>query len=87
VPFRVLDESLGGVCARATASYFIAFDELRNLRGGTFEMDKTTAARAAFWVRLDDVWVFGCFKWDWADMNTPVKSVDSDHGIRQRLRL
>ena len=54
--------------------------ELRNPRGGTFAMDKETAARAAKWATLDDVWMFGCFKWDWADMSTPVKSIDNAAG-------
>ena len=52
------------------------WDELRNPRGGTFEMDAETARRAAGWAAIDDVWMFGCFKWDWADMSTPVKAVD-----------
>jgi len=54
--------------------------ELRNPRGGTFEMDAETARRAASWASVDDVWMFGCFKWDWADMSTPVKAIDSAAG-------
>ena len=54
--------------------------EVRGPRGGTFEMDKETAARAAGWASLDDVWMFGCFKHDWADMSTPVKAIDSVAG-------
>jgi len=57
-----------------------SFDEMRNPRGGTFAMDKATAARAALWATLDDVWMFGCFKWDWADMSTPVKAIDNAAG-------
>ena len=57
-----------------------SFDEMRNPRGGTFAMDKETAGRAARWATLDDVWMFGCFKWDWADMSTPVKAVDNGKG-------
>jgi len=54
--------------------------EARNPRGGTFAMDKKTARRAASWASLDDVWMFGCFKWDWADMSTPVKAIDREAG-------
>jgi len=56
------------------------WDSLRNPRGGTFAMDKETAKRAAGWAAIDDVWIFGCFKWDWADMSTPVKSIDNAAG-------
>jgi len=52
------------------------FDQRRNPRGGTFEMDKATTTRTASWATYDDVWVFGFFKWDWADMSTPVKTID-----------
>ena len=53
---------------------------LRSPRGGTFAMDKETAGRAVSWATLDDVWMFGCFKWDWADMATPVQAVDDKKG-------
>ncbi|MDR2686550.1 MAG: right-handed parallel beta-helix repeat-containing protein [Oscillospiraceae bacterium] len=53
---------------------------LHNPRGGAFEMDKATAARAASWATLDDVWMFGCFMHEWADMSTPVKAVDKAAG-------
>ena len=53
------------------------FDQMRNPRGGTFELDKATAARAASWASIDDIWVFGCFMHDWADMSTPVKSIEN----------
>ena len=55
-----------------------SFDEMRNPRGGAFEMDAETARRAAGWASLDDVWMFGCFKWDWADMSTPVKAINGN---------
>jgi len=54
--------------------------DLRNPRGGTFEMDAKTAARAASWASLNDVWMFGCFMHEWADMSTPVKAVDKAAG-------
>jgi hypothetical protein len=53
---------------------------MRNPRGGTFAMDKETAARAANWATLDDVWMSGCFYHDWADMSTPVKAIDNAAG-------
>jgi len=54
--------------------------DLRDPRGGTFEMDKKTAARVKNWRDDPDIWVFGCFMWDWADMSTPVKSFDKAAG-------
>jgi len=56
------------------------WDSLTNPRGGTFEMDKETAARAATWAANDDIWIFGCFKFDWADMSTRVKAFDHTAG-------
>ena len=56
------------------------WDQLRNPRGGTFAMDKKTAARAAGWTNPNDAWIFGFFKFDWADMSTPVKAIDSAAG-------
>ena len=59
---------------------FERWESLRNPRGGTFSMDKATAARAASWASIDDVWIFGCFKWDWADMSTPVQAINNEAG-------
>jgi len=56
------------------------FDQMRNPRGGAFAMDKETAKRAAGWESIGDIWIFGCFRWDWADMSTPVKSIDNAAG-------
>ncbi|MCL2494666.1 MAG: right-handed parallel beta-helix repeat-containing protein [Oscillospiraceae bacterium] len=56
------------------------WDSLRNPRGGTFEMDSKTAKRAATWAPHEDIWIFGCFKFDWADMSTRVKAFDHRAG-------
>jgi len=56
------------------------WDQLRNPRGGTFVMDQKTAARAASWASLDDVWMFGLFAFEWADMTTLVKAIDNQSG-------
>jgi len=57
--------------------YGPAWAALRNPRGGTFVMDKETAARTAGWASIDDVWVFGCFRYEWADDSTPLLALDS----------
>ena len=56
------------------------WDTLRNPRGATFAMDQTTAKRAASWAPSGDIWIFGFFKWDWADMSTRVKAFDNAAG-------
>lgn len=52
--------------------------ERRNQEGGTFKIDNDTFNRVSSWKSLDDVWMFGYFFWDWADMSTPVKSFNKD---------
>ena len=41
-----------------------------------YETDKALAARIAGWKTLSDVWMFGYWKYDWADASTPVESFD-----------
>lgn len=50
----------------------------RNQRGGTFVLDNSTYKRVKSWKTLDDVWAFGYFYWDWADMSTPIQSINDD---------
>lgn len=50
--------------------------ERRNQRGGTFVMDDETYNRVKSWKTTEDVWVFGYFFWDWADMSTPIARID-----------
>ncbi|NLX79566.1 MAG: right-handed parallel beta-helix repeat-containing protein [Clostridiales bacterium] len=63
-----------------------------NPSGDKFKMDENTASRAASWSTLDDVWMMGYWRYDWADGSTPVKSVSggtietayaSNYGIRK----
>jgi len=77
---KVLDNGDSSETYESGTVRHAGWDELRNPRGGTFVMDKETAARAANWATLDDVWMFGCFKWDWADMSTPVRAIDNSAG-------
>ena len=53
----------------------------RNQRGGTFALDKDTYSRVKSWQNTDDLWAFGYFYWDWADMSTPIKSINDDKTI------
>lgn len=54
----------------------VDWDEIRNPKGDTFKLDRKTVNRIKMWESLDGVWVFGYFKYDWADSTSPVKAVD-----------
>jgi len=54
--------------------------DVRNPRGGTFQMDAKTARRAATWGDDSDIWMFGYFSYDWCDASTRVKSFDFSSG-------
>jgi len=56
------------------------WNELRSPRGGTFLMDKETAARARGWQNPAGAWIIGMFKYDWAETVTPVQSIDKEKG-------
>ncbi len=53
------------------------WDTLRNPEGDTFKVDCTTSRRMSKYDTLDDVWLFGYWKYTWADSSTPIKSFDS----------
>ncbi|MEG2080513.1 MAG: right-handed parallel beta-helix repeat-containing protein [Oscillospiraceae bacterium] len=55
--------------------------ERRNQRGGTFALDNDTYERIKSWQNTKDLWAFGYFYWDWADMSTPIKSINNDKTI------
>lgn len=50
--------------------------DLRNPRGGTFGITCALRNRIKGWDTLDDVWLFGYFKYDWADSSTPIAAFD-----------
>ena len=47
--------------------------ERRNQRGGTFAIDEDAYNRVKSWQNTDDLWAFGYFYWDWADIYTDKK--------------
>lgn len=72
--------------ARYPNSGFSSVDKLIDsgdkdkLIGGTIGVDSTTLKRMKTWQELDKAWVFGYFQFNWADMTTPIKSVDLETG-------
>lgn len=49
---------------------------MRNPRGGTFGIGCALRNRIKNWDTTEDVWLFGFFKYDWADSTTPIASVN-----------
>ncbi len=52
--------------------------EIRNPEPDIYRVNPELAKRISGWKNLDDVWMFGYWKYDWADASTPVKSFDKD---------
>jgi len=50
---------------------------MRNPRGGTFGIGCALRDRMKAWDTLDDVWLFGYFKYDWADSATPIAAFNA----------
>ena len=55
------------------------YDELRNPEPDVYKMDKALSEHIASWKTLDDVWMFGYWRYDWADGSTPVGVVDHEN--------
>lgn len=53
----------------------------RNKKGGTFAIDDDDYERVKSWQNTDDLWVYGYFYHDWADMSTPIKTINNDKTI------
>lgn len=49
-----------------------------DLRGSTFHVDADTAERIRAWQEPSEAWVFGYFRWEWADHAVPVGSINAD---------
>lgn len=56
------------------------WDAMRSPRGGTFLPDRETIQRIRCWAPDDDRWIFGFFKWDWADASTRIARLDGETG-------
>lgn len=52
------------------------WDELRNPEPDVYRVDEALAARIGGWKNLQDVWMFGFWKYDWADASAPILSFD-----------
>ena len=54
--------------------------EIRNPEPDIYKVNSELAKRIAGWKNLDDVWMFGYWKYDWADASTPIKNFDKKTG-------
>ncbi len=52
--------------------------EIRNPEPDIYKVNPELAKRISGWKNLDDVWMFGYWKYDWADASTPIGSFDKD---------
>ncbi len=55
------------------------FDTLRNPEPDVYKMDKALTERIKGWKTLEDVWMFGYWRYDWADGSTPLGDVDFEN--------
>lgn len=53
------------------------WDEIRNPETDIYPISGELSSRIASWKTLDDVWMFGCFKYDWADASSPIGAFDA----------
>ena len=54
------------------------WEQVRNPKGDTYAIDEALANRIASWSSTEDVWLFGYWKYDWADASTPFGSFDKE---------
>lgn len=48
------------------------WDEIRNPETDIYRIDADLAQRVSGWKNLNDVWMFGYWKYDWADASSPI---------------
>ena len=54
------------------------WDKIRNPEPDIYKVNPELAKRISGWKNLDDVWMFGYWKYDWADASTPTENFDKD---------
>ncbi len=51
---------------------------IMNAQGGIFTVNDDIIGRASNWSTLENIWLFGYFKWSWSEASIPVKVFDLD---------
>ncbi|MCR5150223.1 MAG: right-handed parallel beta-helix repeat-containing protein [Clostridiales bacterium] len=71
--------SQGQACEDDNHQPIPGWDSLVNPEADVYSVDKDLANRIGSWQTLDDVWMFGFFKYDWADSSTPLAAFDHEN--------
>ncbi len=56
------------------------WDKIRNPESDVYRVNPQLAKRIAGWETLNDVWMFGYWKYDWADASSPVGRFNAETG-------
>lgn len=56
------------------------WSSIRNPEPDVYRVNAELAERIAGWKNLDEVWMFGYWKYDWADASSPIGSFDQETG-------
>ncbi len=56
------------------------WDKIRNPESDVYRVNSELAKRIEGWKTLDDVWMFGYWKYDWADASSPIGSFNAQTG-------
>ena len=54
------------------------WDKIRNPESDVYKVNSDLAKKISGWKNLDDVWMFGYWKYDWADASTPIGTFNKD---------
>lgn len=57
------------------------WDDIRNPEPDVYRINSRLAQRVGGWKTLEDVWMFGYWKYDWADASTLIGNFEKDTGI------
>lgn len=57
------------------------WDEIRNPEPDIYKVNEELAKRIGSWQTLDDVWMMGYWKYDWADASTLIGNFEEETGI------
>lgn len=55
--------------------------DIRNPEPDVYKINSELASRIGRWETLEEVWMFGYWKYDWADASTPIGKFEQDTGI------
>ncbi len=56
------------------------WDKIRNPESDVYRVNSELAEKISGWENLDDIWMFGFWKYDWADASSPIGSFNAQTG-------